>query len=1176
VDENGNRYYDHALTQIEKGKLLDYAARVTSTPPHQGVPDFDYKDKRLFSILQNNSSKVVDSNGEPLAVYHGTVGNSGFTVFEESKIGSANDTGIYGRGFYFTPYKEIADMYRIETGDRYNVFLNVKNPFTFEENNDEDGFRRLSETANVSQLKANVFNKNARSLGEWYKEYMKIKEEIQNGKHDDLLNSSDSEYRFFKPEDRKKELLNDLLAERGYNIVLSMKTLVNSLNSDEFSEALKRDGYDGVYKNYPHSEEYIAFYPNQIKSAASNNGAFDEQSDDIRFHSVDERDADPPEDHQPSVEAEAARQKLNQKLSRIASRVKENWQDAHLPVKEFEEKLRSMGVKINSVNDFYQNVTHLPGKNHFRMEKFRQTIGKRMLAAVDEVIKEQQKAGWTQAGRRTTNNYLMGKHGLERNEKKRRDELERFSKQEDDKGKLPDALSIARKEKALKKKDFAGVKALAWELKNSRPRAAETESQFKARKEEIKEMDISEAETTVAAFVKTFETYATAEAMEKMRENIRNATNFPLNMLVREGVITRAFAEELKNSYQAYVPLRGHDEATAEELYDYESRMGTYMSEPVKTAKGRNSLADDPLAFIYQMAQTAINTSNFNQLKLGLLRIARTQDTKGLISSSDTWMVKTGGKDASGREIWEERYPEYSEDEQTNAQNIKDFQKIMLEKEATGEARHSRAALDIGGFFIKPSQRAEHAVTVYEAGEKKTLYINANPRIARSINGDNRYLMGKTAQKVADITRWMAANATSRNPVFMIRNAIRDIEHAALWNINKEGVAYANSFKNNLPHAAAAIARMNRGRGNMQNMYDKYCYEFISNGGKTGFTAMMELERAKREIEKELKTGLNGARAKSLSVKTLLELIQTGNDMSENISRLATYITSRQEGRDVSRSIWDAKEVTLNFNRKGAGNMMAAYGRTLYMFLNANIQGLSQLGLLAKKHSKSFAVTAAALALSGLLQPLLASLQDDDDYYWKLSDYERRNNFILPSYKGFIKIPIAQGFSLFHALGDITASYLYGRENLSACVTDVFVSLVDMLPFSAEQGSLSGTLSPDFAKAIVQAEMNMDFMGRNIYNEYANENDPGYKKIKTNKKGEAYTPQWLIKLAELADSATGGFRRTGTDKSSSRQNKSFVARLFRRSFYAVFKVGGYYIQVCGRRKGHKNEGYSFP
>jgi hypothetical protein len=74
---DGSRYYDHKLTNIEKGKLIDMINKAlessvsvtTQTPETSALSEG--KDKRLFSILQTNSSKIVDENGESLVVYHG-------------------------------------------------------------------------------------------------------------------------------------------------------------------------------------------------------------------------------------------------------------------------------------------------------------------------------------------------------------------------------------------------------------------------------------------------------------------------------------------------------------------------------------------------------------------------------------------------------------------------------------------------------------------------------------------------------------------------------------------------------------------------------------------------------------------------------------------------------------------------------------------------------------------------------------------------------------------------------------------------------------------------------------------------------------------------------------------------------------------------------------------------
>ena len=68
--------------------------------------------KRWFGDWQNDpahASKVVNEDGTPKVVYHGT--NAEFTVFDNSMIGSSTQVGVLGDGFYFAETKELAKMY---------------------------------------------------------------------------------------------------------------------------------------------------------------------------------------------------------------------------------------------------------------------------------------------------------------------------------------------------------------------------------------------------------------------------------------------------------------------------------------------------------------------------------------------------------------------------------------------------------------------------------------------------------------------------------------------------------------------------------------------------------------------------------------------------------------------------------------------------------------------------------------------------------------------------------------------------------------------------------------------------------------------------------------------------------------------------------------------------------
>jgi hypothetical protein len=82
-----------------------------------------------------NASKVVDENGEPMVVYHGTT-NENFTMFDLLKAGTKTDAGYFGTGLYFTPshgsghtWAGTAGGYAYGDGGRiYPLFLNIKNP----------------------------------------------------------------------------------------------------------------------------------------------------------------------------------------------------------------------------------------------------------------------------------------------------------------------------------------------------------------------------------------------------------------------------------------------------------------------------------------------------------------------------------------------------------------------------------------------------------------------------------------------------------------------------------------------------------------------------------------------------------------------------------------------------------------------------------------------------------------------------------------------------------------------------------------------------------------------------------------------------------------------------------------------------------------------------------------
>jgi len=80
------------------------------------------------------NSKVVDEKGDPLVVYHGT--GAEFEAFDLAKVGSYTDTGMFGKGFYFSDSPVLASSYANEAGNGANVkpvYLSLKNPLEIDD-----------------------------------------------------------------------------------------------------------------------------------------------------------------------------------------------------------------------------------------------------------------------------------------------------------------------------------------------------------------------------------------------------------------------------------------------------------------------------------------------------------------------------------------------------------------------------------------------------------------------------------------------------------------------------------------------------------------------------------------------------------------------------------------------------------------------------------------------------------------------------------------------------------------------------------------------------------------------------------------------------------------------------------------------------------------------------------
>ena len=302
VQNNGDRYYDHKLSSIEKGKLLSIIPTIQKAGIENNMPPSVGKDKRLLSILQTNSSKVVDENGEPQVVYHGS--NNTFTEFDTTKIGNSTGTSD-GRGFYFTTDKGYAYTFG-KYGSVISAFLSIDNPLSLRE-------KTITERQLFDIIKR-IDEKEFTADGEhWlisnYGNYH------ENGIEGTIREAVENEYPY---SDNDVELVNSLISASGNsNLVFSSVYEITGKSSE-----IVPKGNGSVH--------YVVTIPSKIKSAVNNNGEFSLESDDIRFRKEDGENQEVLRDKDLSTEPLRDREAMRNEAEQLAEKL-------HTPVNVVED-----------------------------------------------------------------------------------------------------------------------------------------------------------------------------------------------------------------------------------------------------------------------------------------------------------------------------------------------------------------------------------------------------------------------------------------------------------------------------------------------------------------------------------------------------------------------------------------------------------------------------------------------------------------------------------------------------------------------------------------------------------------------------------------------------------------------------------------------------------------------
>lgn len=640
--------------------------------------------------------------------------------------------------------------------------------------------------------------------------------------------------------------------------------------------------------------------------------------------------------------------------------------------------------------------------------------------------------------------------------------------------------------------------------------------------------------------------------VEEFWKNKAAATDFIIDQEYYNGIKDSAMRNHLKSMFKFYIPLRKFDETTAEDIYGYITEKGypnNYIGSVIANAEGRESLSDvNVLAQISAMAKTSILNGGKNVVKQHLLRFVQTY-TNGnngnrIFLEINPWIEK---HTIDGNEVWEEVTPQIPENAtQEQISNIvQNFESSMQAKKENGEAKLYNRRGSLGVRFQKASDKDQHIVEVYVAGKKRLLFCQGNPRAAQAVNGlikDSGASKTWAAKNSAKINRFCAQANTSYNIDFMFSNMTRDLTVASA-NVTKEGPKYTKDFcteyLNNLTSFRkgkegnywSMFSRYRKNKLDMNNDRERMFKEFMDNGGQTGFTEIKKLEDMMKEYDNLIKKGnMKGDNKVLAAMKNGLNYIEVANELFENIARYSCYVTSRKAGRSVGRSIYDAKEVSGNFNKHGSGDAIKSlktandnkgdvvfrnalgwfnsYMKNYTMFYNAGVQGASLFARNFKRNatgiSMVFGVIPFALGIAqALINQYRISNEDEKerggvkDPYAELPEWKRRNNICIYWGKGNFKtIPIGIELRAFFGLGDIAMgqSIYPGLKSDTPVGYDILGQMAQLVPASdflghhSPSGGTAESLAdlglaaaPTALKPELELIANRDWTGRPIY-----------------------------------------------------------------------------------------------
>lgn len=601
------------------------------------------------------------------------------------------------------------------------------------------------------------------------------------------------------------------------------------------------------------------------------------------------------------------------------------------------------------------------------------------------------------------------------------------------------------------------------------------------------------------AILSRYEQEGKLRGLEAAASEVYKITQKRRELMRDAGLEDESLLDVWDATYEFYVPLKGYAEDSEGNTVAKTGSGFDIRGKESMRAMGRRTIAESPTAHAIQDLSATIIRSRKNEVGRTFLKMVEENP------NPDIWEVFTEDNPDTERRI------------------------------VNGEVKENQP--------IDMRSRKDDYFSVKVDGQSKYIKLkDKDGLLMKAMKNMGPEQMNTFTRSMSEVTRWLSMVNTSLNPEFTVTNFTRDIQ-TALFNALAEqdltdgkvkDKAIAMKMIKGSGKAVKSLWQHSAGKLDEADPMYKWIEEFLSDGAKTGYFDSKEVDKIGTDLADLLDMANGTNKGKLLKAKHKIgDFIENVNGGIENGVRLSAYIEAREAGVSREKSASFAKNLTVNFNRKGE---IGTFLNSLYMFFNAAVQGNANFARaiitpkvdeVTGKKSLNMAqkvavgISLASFGWAALMREMAGDDEDDVPYWDKIPKGVRERNFIIPKtlWGGepgeYLKIPLPYGYNIFYNLGDAAEAAINSDTRKSGDLAaemalSVYASFVPLGSPVGDNGAESIALvaAPTITKPIVELATNKNFFGGPIYREnnpYGSELRDSQMSMKST--GEAY--KWM-------------------------------------------------------------------